>query len=74
MWVEGICDLECFLVNGDKVVVYFYVWVCLYGEMDWMGGWFVDGFVFCDGWIMEYLFFGECVDVFVWVGIGEDMV
>ena len=70
-WAEGACEPEEFLTNGDKVVVYLRVWVRLKNSLDWGGGRFADGFVFCDGKITQYLSFGERLDALKWAGIEE---
>lgn len=70
-WAEGTCVPEKFLVNGDKVVVYLYVWVRLKGSPDWVGGRFADGFVFRNSKIIQYLSFGERVEALKWAGIED---
>ena len=71
-WVEGTCQPEKFLANGDKVVVYLHARVRLKGSTDWGGGRFADGFVFRGGKITQYLSFGERVDALRWAGIEEE--
>jgi ketosteroid isomerase-like protein len=68
-WAEGSCDPEGFFVKGDKVVVYLHAWVRLHGATEWTGGRFADGFVFCEGKIVEYLSFGERGEALKWAGI-----
>ncbi len=70
-WAEGSCEPEKFLTNGDKVVVYLYVWVRLQDSPDWVGGRFADGFVLRDGKITQYRSFGERSDALKWAGIEE---
>ncbi len=69
--VEGTCETEQFLVNGDKVVVYLHARVRLHGRFDWIGGRFADGFVFREAKITKYRSFGERVDALKWAGIED---
>ena len=68
-WAEGTCEPEKFLENGNKVVVYLYAHVRLRNSSEWVGGRFADGFVFCDGKIVEYFSFGERAQALAWAGI-----
>jgi uncharacterized protein len=70
-WAEGSCEPEKFFVNGDKVVVYLYAWVRLKNSTDWIGGRFADGFMFCNGKIIQYLSFGERLDALKWAGVED---
>ena len=70
-WAEGTCNVEKFLVKGDKIVVYLYAWVRLKGATDWTGGRFADGFAFRNGKITEYVSFGERPDALKWAGIED---
>ncbi len=70
-WAEGSCEIEKFLINGDKIVVYLYAWVRLKGATEWTGGRFADGFVFRNGKITEYRSFGERVQALEWAGIQD---
>ena len=70
-WAEGTCELEKFLENGDKVVVYLHARVRLKGSTEWVGGRFADGFVFRNGRIIQYLSFGERAEALKWAGIKD---
>lgn len=68
-WAEGSCDVEKFLVNGDKVVAFLHARVRLKGATTWIDGRFADGFAFRDGKIVRYLSFAERAEALAWAGI-----
>lgn len=70
-WAEGNCNIEKFLVNGAKVVVYLHAWVRKKDSTEWMGGRFADGFEFQDGRIIYYRTFWERADALKWAGISD---
>jgi ketosteroid isomerase-like protein len=70
-WAEGSCDVEKFLVNGDKIVAYLHARVRLKNSTDWVGGRFADGFVFRSGKIIQYLSFGKRAEALNWAGIED---
>ena len=70
-WAEGVCKPEKFFVNGDMVVVYLHAKVRKKDSIDWIDAHFVDGFVFRNGKIMEYLTFAERADALNWAHITD---
>ena len=70
-WAEGTCEPEEFFENGNKVVVYLHAWVRLKDSTEWIGGRFADGFVFCDGKIIQYLSFWDRADALKWADIED---
>ena len=69
-WAEGTCDIEKFLQNGEKTVVFLHARVRLRNATEWTGGRFADGFVFRDGKIIEYRTFWKREEALKWAGIG----
>ena len=68
-WAEGSCDIEKFLGNQEKTVVFLHAWVRLQNATEWTGGRFADGFVFREGKIVEYRTFWKREEALKWAGI-----
>jgi len=68
-WAEGSCNIEKFLDNQEKTVVFLHAWVRLHNATEWTGGRFADGFVFRDGKIIEYRTFWKREEALKWAGI-----
>jgi ketosteroid isomerase-like protein len=67
-WAEGSCDPECFIVAGDKVVIFLHARVRLKDHVDWIDGRFADVHTFRDGKVIEVRSFGERQDALEWAG------
>lgn len=70
-WAEGSCDPEKFLLEGDKAVVYLHAHVRKHGATEWIDGRFADGFVFCDGRLVEFRTFGTRAEALAWAGMED---
>jgi ketosteroid isomerase-like protein len=68
-WAEGGCELERFIVAGDKIVVFVRARVRLKGQSEWMDGRFADVYTFRDGKAVQMRSFGERVEALVWAGV-----
>jgi ketosteroid isomerase-like protein len=67
-WAEGSCELEQFIVAGDKIVVFVHARVRLKGATEWAGGRFADVYTFRNGKAIQMRSFGERQDALDWVG------
>jgi uncharacterized protein len=65
-WAEGGCELERFIVAGDKIVVFVRARVRLKGQSEWMDGCFADVYTFRDGKAIQMRSFGERQDALAW--------
>jgi ketosteroid isomerase-like protein len=68
-WAEGSCELERFIVAGDKVVVFVHARVRLKDRTEWIGGRFADVYTFRNGKAIQMRSFGERQDALDWVGV-----
>lgn len=51
-WAEGGCEIENFVISGDKIIVNVHVRVKLKKDQKWVEGRIADGFVFKSGKII----------------------
>jgi ketosteroid isomerase-like protein len=65
-WAEGSCELERFIVAGDKIVVFVHARVRLKGRTEWGGGRFADVYTFRNGRPIQMRSFGERQDALDW--------
>jgi uncharacterized protein len=69
-WAEGACELEGFIVAGDKIVVFVHACVRLKGRTEWGGGRFADVYTFRNGKAIQMRSFGERQEALEWAGAG----
>ena len=67
-WAEGGCELERFIVTGDKVVVFVRALVRLKDRTEWSGGRFADVYTFLDGKVIQVRSFGARQEALEWAG------
>ena len=67
-WTEGSCNLEGFIVAGDKIVVFVHALVRLKGHTEWIDGRFADVWTFCNGKAIQGRSFGERQEALEWAG------
>lgn len=68
-WAEGSCELERFIVAGDKIVVFVHARVRLHDHTDWIDGRFADVYTFRNGKAIQMRSFGERQEALEWVGV-----
>lgn len=68
-WAEGSCELESFIVAGDKIVVFVHARVRLKGHTEWIDGRFADVYTFRNGKAIQMRSFGERQEALEWVGV-----
>ena len=68
-WAEGGCEVEQFLVAGDKVVVFLRARVRLKERTEWIEGRFADVCTFRDGKITHMRSFGERRVALEWASV-----
>jgi ketosteroid isomerase-like protein len=68
-WAEGNCELEGFIVAGDKIVVLVRALVRLKGHTEWIDGRFADVHTFRNGKAIQMRSFGERQDALEWAGV-----
>ena len=67
-WAEGSCELERFIVAGDKIVVFVHARVRLKDHTEWIDGRFADVYTFRNGKAIQMRSFGERREALEWVG------
>jgi glutathione S-transferase len=67
-WAEGGCELERFIVAGDKIVVFVRARVRLKGRTEWGEGQFADVHTFSNGRAIQVRSFGEREEALEWAG------
>jgi uncharacterized protein len=67
-WAEGGCELEQFIVAGDRIVVFVHARVRLKERTEWLGGRFADVWTFRNGKAVEFRSFGARQDALEWAG------
>ena len=67
-WAEGSCELEQFIVTGDKIVVFVRALVRLNDHTEWIDGRFADVFTFRSGKAIQFRSFGERKEALEWAG------
>ena len=67
-WAEGVCELERFIVAGDKIVVFVCARVRLKDRTEWIGGRFADVWTFRNGKAIQMRSFGERQEALEWAG------
>ena len=70
-WVEGSCEPERFLIDGDKVIVYVHVLVRLKDKSDWIDGHIVDVFTWRNGKAIQFRTFAEEKEALEWAGVTD---
>jgi uncharacterized protein len=65
---EGSCELERFIVAGDKIVVFVHARVSLKDHTEWRDGRFADVFTFRNGKPIQVRSFGEKQEALEWAG------
>ena len=71
-WAEGSCDLERFIVAGDKVVVFIHVRVRLKHETEWREGRHAAVYTFRNGKSVEMRIFDDKQQALEWAAAGSD--
>jgi ketosteroid isomerase-like protein len=67
-WAEGSCELERFIVVGDKVVAFVHVRVRLKDRTEWIDGRLADVYTFRNGKAIQMRSFGERQKALDWAG------
>ena len=67
-WAEGSCELERFIVAGDKIVVFVHARVRLKDRTEWIDGRFADVYTFRNGKAIQMRSFGERQEALEWAG------
>jgi ketosteroid isomerase-like protein len=67
-WAEGGCEIEQFMVAGDKIVVFVRARVRLKDHTEWIDGRFADVFTFRNGRAVQMRSFGERQEALDWAG------
>jgi ketosteroid isomerase-like protein len=67
-WAEGSCELERFIVAGDKIVVFVHARVRLKDYAEWIDGRFADVYTFRDGKAIQMRSFGKRQEALEWAG------
>jgi glutathione S-transferase len=67
-WAEGGCDLERFIVAGDKIVAFVRARVRLKDHTEWIDGPFADVHTFRDGKVIQVRSFGKRQEALDWAG------
>jgi ketosteroid isomerase-like protein len=67
-WAEGGCELERFIVAGDKIVVFVRARVRLKDHTEWIDGRFADVHTFRNGKVIQIRSFGERQEALEWAG------
>jgi hypothetical protein len=67
-WAEGSCELERFIVAGDKIVVFVRARVRLRDHTEWLDGRFADVYTFRNGKAIQMRLFGERQEALEWAG------
>ena len=67
-WAEGSCELERFIVAGDKIVAFVHARVRLKDHTDWIDGRFADVYTFRNGTAIQMRSFGRRQEALEWAG------
>lgn len=67
-WAEGSCELERFLVAGDKIVVFVHVRVRLKDHTEWIDARIADVYTFRNGRAIQMRSFSERQEALAWAG------
>ena len=67
-WAEGACELEQFIVAGDKIVAFVRARVRLKDRTEWIDGRFADVHTFRNGKAIQVRSFGERQEALDWAG------
>ncbi len=67
-WAEGRCNLEGYVVAGDKIVVLVHALVRLKDHRDWIDGRFADVWTFRNGMAIQGRSFAERQEALEWAG------
>lgn len=67
-WAEGSCELQRFVVFGQRVVAFVHVRVRLEDETEWREGDIADGFAFRDGKAIHFQTFVDTGEALEWAG------
>ena len=67
-WAEGSCEVERFIVAGDKIVAFVHVRVRLKDHVEWVDGRFADVYTFRNGKVVQMRTFGERQEALNWAG------
>ena len=65
-WAEGGCELERFIVAGDKIVAFVHVRVRLKDHTEWIDGRFADVHTFRNGKVVQIRTFGKRQEALEW--------
>ena len=68
-WAEGSCELERFIVAGDKIVVFVHARVSLKDQTEWIDGRFADVYTFRNGKAVQMRSFGERQEALEWARV-----
>ena len=67
-WAEGGCELERFIVAGDKIVAFVRARVRLKDHTEWIDGPFADVHTFSNGKVVQIRSFGKREEALDWAG------
>jgi ketosteroid isomerase-like protein len=67
-WAEGSCEVDRFIVAGDKIVAFVHVRVRLKDHAEWIDGRFADVYTFRNGKAIQMRSFGERQEALYWAG------
>jgi glutathione S-transferase len=67
-WAEGGCELERFVIAGDKIVAFVRARVRLKEHTEWIDGPFADVHTFRNGKVVQIRTFGKRLEALEWAG------